>query len=237
MEYEVIENRQEKRRKKATRDKERKLEIYKSLYFDYKYGFEHMHDAMKCIYYGIKYYSRQNVDNYSYKELLVTMSEVQDIKMLIAGISYSDMLKLFPVHKVYDGEKYSAKDYFSTMEYLKDLDWFCSIGVDNVDDFFWSYYNLDIMNFSVFEMLVLDRIRKFEGRGGLFEAFLKECNLQDQIHTYSLNKEEGVLVDNQTGEIIKVEVPKQYEKTEDGFVSNAPDKVQTMFQIVKPPAN
>lgn len=79
--------------------------------------------------------------------------EVMD---LLAKATPKEMIQMFPIHKEYDGKKWSQKDYFYTMEYLRSMDINKPIG-DKIEDFLLHYYNWDLM---LFEIGYSDFVRK-----------------------------------------------------------------------------
>lgn len=185
----------------------RRKEIYKDLYFDYKYGYTSDIDIKKAVFYGIKYYSSHQPSN-DYKQLLIDMCEFEEIKQMISTLTYNDILNMFPIIKEFDGERFECKDYFTTKQYLSDIDLDSKIGIDNVDELFWEYYNYYIMNFSVHELLTLDHIRKYNGKLSILEQFIKDNGMEEDIHTYTMDKEKNIAYDNVTGESFKIEPTK-----------------------------
>lgn len=192
--------------------REKRMEKWKSLYFEYKYGYNDNADNLKAVYYGVKYYSKLDIDSLDICDLLRIMCEQQDIKTIISQLTLNDLMKLFPIIKDYDGRKYECKDYYSTMEYIQTKNIYQKIGIDGVDDFFWNYYNSDIMNFSVKELIVSDRMRRLMGKKSIMESFIEDMGLQDEIHTYTYNKIDNVMIDNVTGESIQLSERKNIPK-------------------------
>lgn len=210
--FEVITGGYEKKQqqKKVSQEiKHKKLmELWRSLYFSYKYGYEGTVDTDKAIYFGVKYYARFDIDKCDYRELLIALSEYNDIKMMMAFKTPKELSSIFPIIKEYDGHRYECKDYFSTIEYLDTLNQDIELGIKNVDEFFWNYYNNDIMNFSVKELLIFDRIRRLNGQKSLMESFIEDMGLEDEIHTYTFDKETNTMYDNVTGECFDVVITK-----------------------------
>ena len=58
-------------------------------------------------------------------------------------------------------------------------------------------------------MLVLDKIRIVEGKSTLMDEFLNMVDPEKKIHTYSYYKDEGFLLDRETGKTMKVTKPKK----------------------------
>ena len=192
------------------RKRDTKLSIFKSLYFSCKYGYDSPADIRKAVFYGIRHYSYVDVGGMTPKELLSAFSEYIDIKMMISRLSIADMEILFPIGKDYDGWKYESKDYFSTMEWLGNIDINSPMGFgeDGVDGFFWNYYNHHIMGFAVHELLVIDRIARIDGRQGMLESFLDHAGMSDKVHTISVDRNTGTAYDKVTGEVFEI-LPRQ----------------------------
>ena len=180
---------------------------YQKMYFSNKYGYDANTDIEKAIFCGVRYYARIDINDMDYRELLITLLEIMDIKSMIAGQTLKSLMKLFPAIKSYDG-KGQSKDYYSTMEYISEHDADIPVGIDGTDEFLWNYYNYDIMNFSIKEMLVMDRMARFEGRRGLLESFISDMGLENTIHTYTIDRKNNTACDNITGERFKLKEPK-----------------------------
>jgi hypothetical protein len=209
-EFVVINGQLDEKRKKIEEKKKFLHQKYYDLYLDYEYGFENEPNRQKSIYYGIKYVNTTNIDanNFTYHDLLKLLSEIKDINMQIAMSTFNEIINIFPIIKEFDGHKYECKDYYSTKEYLEEYDLNSIIGFDRIDEFYWNYYNHDIMNFSIKEMLVYDRIMKYNNQKGLLERFIDEVDPKhNKIHTYTLDKENNCMYDNVTGEFVEVFKP------------------------------
>lgn len=213
--FEIIRGGAEEKVKRKKRIREKQKEFYKNSYFTYKYGFyDNKVDVAKAVFYGIKFYALYDIPNMRLQELLAAITEIQDIKTMFAKLPVSTLIHMFPIIKEYNGGRYECKDYYSTINYLKSIDINMPLKIgEETELFFWNYYNSDIMNFSIKELLIIDRIRRLYGKKSLLESFIEESGLQDKIHTYSINREKGIMVDNYTGEVYKIEektsIPKE----------------------------
>lgn len=178
---------------------------YYDLYNEYLYE----QDIKKAAFYGVKYISHLRVDTEtSLQEFLLADISMQDIMYLLEQLTLNDLINMFPIIKEYDGKKYECKDYFSTMDYLKDKDMTIPLG-EEIYSFLFEYYNNDIINFAVKQMLIIDKIRKLQNKQGLLEEFIQMADTKHEIHTYTLHKEEGYIYDNVTGKTMKIEKPKK----------------------------
>lgn len=138
------------------------------------------------------------------KELLKYNLDIQDIKQLITKLTYREFISIFPIIKEYDGKKFECKDYFSVIDYLKNIDLDSKIDIDNIDEFFWAYYNNDIMLFVVNEISCIDSISLMNGGKTLMDSFLEEVDPDKKIHTYTYHENENYMYDNMTGRTFSV---------------------------------
>lgn len=76
-------------------------------------------------------------------ELLLLIGEY--IEQKISEMTPEEFMRLFPISKVYDGDKCGCKDYFSTIRKINELGLHKKI--ENVTDFLWDYVNDDIVDF------------------------------------------------------------------------------------------
>lgn len=203
--FKVINGGLEEKLKKEQKRKDFFIEKYRELFNKYLY---YDFDALKAVHCGIKYAARKNIDTKTtYRDMLLFFSELKDIENLMYSLTYHQIISIFPIRKDFDGWKYEAKDYWSTKEYLstKDLD---SVIGEDVDEFLWTYYNSDIMNFGVKLTLVADKLMMMEGKQGILDGFLEHIDPEGKIHTYTINKECGYIYDRNTGKTQPLKRPK-----------------------------
>lgn len=207
--FTVVKMEGESLREKQLKKRKFLAEKYRDLYLDYQYGLEHTPDRLKAVYYGVKYICMINLTpETTYHDLLRVFAEIRDINCMISFLSISQVMNLFPITKDYDGKRYEAKDYYSTMEYLENKDLDIPLG-DEVEMFFMNYYNGDIISYSIKEFLILDKLLKFEGREGLLEGALRLMDPDGKVDTYTYHKDEGYIYNQRTGKTHKVEKPKK----------------------------
>lgn len=119
---------------------------------------------------------------------------------IIGRIKLKNLIKIFPIDKIYDGDKYECKDYFFTMDVLKEKGLDNAVGRDGVFDLMWDYENRDLREFTVFYMSCMSAMYKQQTGVGIAEKFCED----NGIGTYTIDKENGLLIDNQSGEISKM---------------------------------
>lgn len=130
---------------------------------------------------------------------------INQLYNFIGFLTIRDLLSIFPIRKDYDGELYQCKDYFYTVEALSKMDWDKPIGRDNVFSLMWDYCNEDLERIlSEYMCLISDLHKKKTGKG-----FAEVFSEMYDVPSYSINKDAGLIQDNQTGEIIKMNSKKQ----------------------------
>lgn len=116
------------------------------------------------------------------------------------------LMQLFPIDKKYDGERYETKDYFYTLEKLKEHGFDVPIGKDEeIITFLWDYENHTIRMFLVQYMKIVGWERQYRGEQDPFIEFLEK----EGIPTYTLHEKDGYIVNNITGECRKISKPKK----------------------------
>lgn len=204
----VIEGKYEKLKKIREKKKSRINKLYKELYYREMFYTDEF-DAKKAVFYGVKYAIRTIINTESTeKEVLQFLTDLSDIAAIMSNLTYREMIQIFPIGKDFDGWKYEAKDYWSTKEWLERIDLDSKLG-DNVDNFLWFYYNIDIMNFGIKRTLMADKVMKFQTGRGIMEGFLDVIDPKHEIHTYRINREKGYIYDMQTGKTSKLIEPKR----------------------------
>ena len=119
---------------------------------------------------------------------------------IIGRIKLKNLIKIFPIDKTYDGDKWDCKDYFFIMDALKEKGLDNAVGRDEVFDLMWDYENRDLREVTVFFMSCMSAMYKKQTGVGMAEKFCED----NGIGTYTMDRENGLLIDNQTGEIAKV---------------------------------
>lgn len=124
----------------------------------------------KFLYSAIK---KMGVERYVFNPITIEhdMEEHFQIIDLIGTFTPREFMTIFPIRKEYNGCQIGFKDYFTTMESIK------NVGLDNPIgngfEFLWDYYNDDISDFFVNMMMTMNAVRKLQGNGDIFESFIK----------------------------------------------------------------
>lgn len=130
-----------------------------------------------CVYWGIV------ATNTHHKEL--GREFIFSIYELIQTLTYKQFIEIFPIDKDYDG-KGNWKDYFTTIEYLKNKDLNKVIG-ENAYNFLSNYHNHRVLIFLVDLQMSIDEL--YEEITGInpFDEFIAENN----IPTYTMHEVDG----------------------------------------------
>lgn len=166
---------------------------------------------MKIAFCGVKYIKcvadmeRENqrlVPNYQTPFIVkeIGFNLIDSLFGIIGRIKLNNLIKIFPIDKTYDGDKYGCKDYFFTMNALKEKGLDNAVGCDEVFDLMWDYENRDLREVTVFYMSCMSAMYKQQTGVGIAEKFCED----NGIGTYTIDKENGLLIDNQSGEIAKM---------------------------------
>lgn len=157
----------------------------------------------RAVFYAVKYFGLERIgrrhcsEPRTLEQIKTDFNLLECVKMLMGQLTPREMMSMFPIEKEYDGEKFGCKDYFFTVEKLKDFDLDKPLGEEGLEDFLWCYWNDDLFAFDVFSMSIISNMCKDQTGEGIMEKWLKDQG----IGTYTMNQELGIIKDNQTGEI------------------------------------
>lgn len=161
-----------------------------------------------------KIVKERHCDNeYTYEQAQARLEFMFVLTDLMATLTPVEFMRLFPISKEYDGEKFGFKDYFSTIEEVMKYPLNMPIG-KQITEFLMEYYNWDIVAFEVSKLTTISIIRRFEGQKGVFEEFAE----QNGLHLHTFYKDEDEVVDSDTGERFKIIRPK--------------NKLQRLFKVI-----
>ena len=119
---------------------------------------------------------------------------------VLSGITLRNFVITFPITKNFNGVKWESKDYFFTMDALSQKEWDKPIGRDNIFDLLWDYENDDLRETCVEYMSVMSGIYRLQTGKGIAEQFCEE----NSIGTYAIDEDTGIVRNNQTGDITKL---------------------------------
>lgn len=142
------------------------------------------------------------VDSDSTMERFAVMDAIMS---LYAKLTPDELVNMFPIKKEYKGEKYQMKDYFSTMEAIGTYPPDKSIGMDNIMSLLWDYVNKDTRLFLMEHTSAMSDLYRIQSGKGIMQEYLEH----EGVDTYSMNEQEGILVNNRTGECSKISKTKK----------------------------
>lgn len=168
-------------------------------------------DLMKIALSGIKYINlvreirreneRVGTDyRQSLEESQATFNLIDAIFTIMGYIKLKNLVITFPVTKDFDGHKWECKDYFYTMNVLSKMDMDKPVGRDNILDLLWDYQNDDLREAYVEFTCAMSSIYRSQTGKGIAEEWCDDIG----IPTYTINKETGIIKDNQTGQTTKL---------------------------------
>lgn len=110
-------------------------------------------DLARYIFLAVKAYGKENPAEVNhtkaYKSCLEIENRYQELKQVmetIGRLTPMKLLRMYPITKEYDGEKWGTKDYFYTMDKLKKRPADKPIGdAQDVAVLLWDYQNWDLM--------------------------------------------------------------------------------------------
>lgn len=150
-----------------------------------------------------KFATERQEEKYTYEQLNNRLQFMFNLTDLMGRLTPVEFMQMFPIPKEYDGEKYSVKDYFSTMEEVSKYPQDIPIG-DKITEFLMGYYNWDIMEFEVVKLCTISEIRRSQGQLGVMEQFAEDNGL----HLQTFYQDGNEMVDSETGERFKIAKPK-----------------------------
>ena len=119
----------------------------------------------QAIFYGVKAVNTKDKPKYLTREAAENNFQFGSIvKSMIGLLTPDEFIKIFPIRKEYDGNKWQTKDYFYTRDYINTLD--PNKPIREQEDplmFLWEYTNWDITLFNVNLMGYLSDLRRLEG--------------------------------------------------------------------------
>ena len=135
-------------------------------------------ETRKLIYYGVKYLGSGYVFNPL--KLEHTFNSFDLVLMALDTITPRKLMQIFPIDKKYDGHKWESKDYYSTIEAMKEFGMDRKIGTaqGQAFDFLWDYMNHDVMMFVVRFMSVLTDMSKLKGDGDPTVKFFESQGIE-----------------------------------------------------------
>lgn len=194
----MAKKKEEEARKREIAEKKGKL-FLKS--HNKRFNLRRRSDAPPIIFYGVKAVNWYPIHSeISYSDLSMILDVADATVALMRFCTLNEMKNMFPIGKSFDGASYGAKDYYSTIECFSSFDWDRMLG-ENVDKFLAEYYNEEIIQFCVRRLLLVDKMRKMEGKKSIASSFLENF---PEIESFHYDKKHNGMISNKTGEKHKV---------------------------------
>lgn len=124
---------------------------------------------------------------------------IDSIFGVLGCLTLRNFVNTFPIDKSYDGTKWEEKDYFSTMEVLSEMDGDTPIGRDKLSELLWDYDNEDLRHAYIEFTTAMSAMYKAQTGKGIAETWLDDLG----IPTYTEDRETGIMINKQTGDIMK----------------------------------
>lgn len=131
----------------------------------------------------------------------VRFKVIDGIFTILGCLTLRDFVTTFPIEKYYKGAKWEEKDYFYTMEVLSKIDWDKPIGRDELSELLWDYDNSDLRHAYIEYTTAMSAIYRAQTGKGIMEQWCADR----RIAAYTMDKETGVMKDNQTGDVFKTQ--------------------------------
>lgn len=125
---------------------------------------------------------------------------IDSIFGVLGYLTLRNFVITFPIEKYYKGAKWDCKDYFYTMDVLSKMDWDKPIGRDELSKLLWDYMNTDLRHAYLEFTNAMSAIYRAQTGKGLAEQFFEERG----VPTYTMDRETGIMRNNQTGDIVKL---------------------------------
>ena len=125
---------------------------------------------------------------------------IDSIFGVLGCLTLQNFVTTFPVDKYYKGTKWGEKNYFCTMQVLKDMDWDKPIGRDKLSELLWDYENADLRHAYIEFTTAMSAIYRAQTGKGIAEQWCDDMG----IPIYTMNKETGIMKNNRTGDIVKL---------------------------------
>lgn len=161
---------------------------------------------LRAIFYGVKLIGVTDNRNLTEEEAERRFWMINSTQAMMKAITPIELMQMFPVKKAYDGQRGGCKDYFFTMDVLRQHGLDKPLG-EAVNEILWDYMNQNIMAFVVASLAVMDELRRHNGEKSMFQEFMDEQGVK--LPTYRMEKDSKGrrwMINNETGERNRVKV-------------------------------
>ena len=161
---------------------------------------------LRAIFYGVKLIGVTDNRNLTEEEAERRFWMINSTQAMMKAITPIELMQMFPVKKAYDGQRGDCKDYFFTMDVLRQHGLDKPLG-EAVNEILWNYMNPNIMALVVASLAVMDELRRHNGEKSMFQEFMDEQGVK--LPTYRMEKDSKGrrwMISNETGERNRVKV-------------------------------
>ena len=161
---------------------------------------------LRAIFYGVKLIGVTDNRNLTEEEAERRFWMINSTQAMMKAITPIELMQMFPVKKAYDGQRGDCKDYFFTLDVLRQHGLDKPLG-EAVNEILWDYMNQNIMAFVVASLAVMDELRRHNGEKSMFQEFMDEQGVK--LPTYRMEKDSKGrrwMINNETGERNRVKV-------------------------------
>jgi len=152
---------------------------------------------------GVKYINIKEIEGkLTRTEVEMTFEEMSLIITCMSCRTPREFINIFPILKVYDGDKFGEKDYYSTLSLIKALPQDKPLG-PNINKLLFEYSNLDIIEFPIRMMLTSDSLCRFDGKRGILEEWTEENNVPI-YRKYTDSQGKKFIFDPMKGKTLKI---------------------------------
>lgn len=127
----------------------------------------------RAVFFAVKYYGLERIDRRhsrepgTYEQVSNDFNFLECVKTLMKQLTPRKIMSIFPISKEYDGEKWDCKDYYFTVEKLKDFQLDIPLGDERLEEFLWCYWNEDLFAFDFVSISIISNRYKIQTGGHL----------------------------------------------------------------------
>ena len=163
-------------------------------------------NTYKAIFYGVKLFGLKDFEETTNIEGVLALMD--SVKYMIRLLTPNELMRIFPVEKTYDGDRWGSKDYFYTMDVL------CKHGLDTpigdaIEEIIWDYTNKDIRNFHVNWLCIISKLHRSNTGRGMVSEFFESVGEPVTEYTEVTDTRTGkkYVQNNDTGQMQRIRKP------------------------------
>lgn len=135
---------------------------------------QHSERNKRLAFYGVKAFANNTFEKPTTKEKAqANFIAFEKVMKQLSHLTPSELQKMFPISKRFDGIRHGMKDYFSTRAMINKLNQQKPIG-RNTGTFLLNYLNNDIFRFLAHRYEAMDNLLRLQGKSTILERFETE---------------------------------------------------------------